>query len=81
MGEIMRKELIILLILLSVFLAIGCAGTEKPNETATPAKEATPVTLGNRTGMMDNNTTVKMDNNTTRMMDNNTTRMMDNRKL
>jgi molybdate transport system substrate-binding protein len=35
----MRKELIILLVLLSVFLAIGCAGNkgEAPNATATPA--------------------------------------------
>ena len=66
----MRKELIILLVLFSVFLAIGCAGTEKPNETATPAKEATPVTMDNRTGMMDNNTTGMMNNNRNGMMDN-----------
>jgi molybdate transport system substrate-binding protein len=35
----MRKELIILLVLLSVFLAIGCAGNkgEAPNATVTPA--------------------------------------------
>ena len=34
----MRKELIILLVLLSVFLAIGCAGNkgEAPNATVTP---------------------------------------------
>lgn len=38
-GEIMRKELIILLVLLSASLAIGCAGQkgEAPNATVTPA--------------------------------------------
>ena len=43
-GRIMRKELIILLVLLSVFLAIGCARNknETPNSTVTPA---TPETI------------------------------------
>ena len=40
MGEILRKELIILLVLLGVFLASGCAGnkSEAPNNTVTPNK-------------------------------------------
>ncbi len=47
-GEIMRKELIILLVLLSVSLAIGCAGQkgEAPNATVTPATPVTSVTPG-----------------------------------
>jgi molybdate transport system substrate-binding protein len=47
-GEIMRKELIILLVLLSVSLAIGCAGNESeaPNATVTPV---TPGTAGPET--------------------------------
>ncbi|MCO5384155.1 MAG: molybdate ABC transporter substrate-binding protein [Methanosarcina barkeri] len=42
----MRKELIILLVLLSVFLAIGCAGNqgEAPNATVTPVTAVTPAT-------------------------------------
>jgi molybdate transport system substrate-binding protein len=38
MGEIMRKELVILLVLFSVFLATGCAGNKgvTPNATITP---------------------------------------------
>ena len=41
----MRKELIVLLVLLGVFLAIGCAenGNEATNETGTPVSEETPV--------------------------------------
>jgi molybdate transport system substrate-binding protein len=44
----MRKELIILLILLSVSLAIGCAGNkgEAPNATVTPVTPVTPGTAG-----------------------------------
>jgi molybdate transport system substrate-binding protein len=47
-GEIMRKGLIILLILLSVSLAIGCAGNkgEAPNATVTPVTPVTPGTAG-----------------------------------
>jgi len=65
MGEILRRELIILLVLLGVFLASGCAGnkSETPNNTATPNKEVTPVTVDNRTGMMGNRTGM-MDNRT-----------------
>jgi len=46
MGEILRKELIILLVLLGVFLAIGCAGNkgEAPNATVTPVTAVTPTT-------------------------------------
>ncbi|MGA9189752.1 MAG: molybdate ABC transporter substrate-binding protein [Methanosarcina sp.] len=42
----MRKELLILLILFSVFLAIGCAGNkgEAPNATVTPVTAVTPTT-------------------------------------
>jgi len=38
MGEILRKELIILLLLIGVLLASGCAGnkSEAPNNTVTP---------------------------------------------
>lgn len=45
-GEIMRKELIILLVLLGVFFAIGCAGQkgEAPNATVTPVTAVTPTT-------------------------------------
>jgi predicted heme/steroid binding protein len=46
-GEILKKELIILLVLLSVFLAIGCAGN-KPvtsNGTGVPNASVTPVTV------------------------------------
>lgn len=41
----MRKSLLILIVLFTVFLAIGCAqnGTEQPNETVTPVEEVTPV--------------------------------------
>ena len=44
----MRKELIILLVLLSVSLAIGCAGQkgEAPNATVTPATSVTPGAAG-----------------------------------
>ena len=44
----MRKELIILLVLLSVFLAIGCAGNQggAPNATVTPVTAVTPATAG-----------------------------------
>jgi len=44
MGEILRKELIILLVLLGVFLAIGCAGNkgEAPNATVTSVTAVTP---------------------------------------
>jgi molybdate transport system substrate-binding protein len=44
MGEIMRKELIILLVLFSVFLAIGCASNKgaTPNATVTPVIAVTP---------------------------------------
>ena len=42
----MRKELIILLVFLGVFLAIGCAGNkgETPNATVTPVTAVTPTT-------------------------------------
>ena len=42
----MRKELLILLILFSVFLAIGCTGNkgEAPNATETPVTAVTPTT-------------------------------------
>ena len=65
MGEILRKELIILLVLLGVFLASGCAGnkSEAPNNTVTPNKEITPVTMDNRTEIMENRTGM-MDNRT-----------------
>lgn len=41
----MRKELIVLLVLLGVFLAIGCTenGNEAQNETVTPVTEEAPV--------------------------------------
>ena len=44
MGEIMRKALIILLVLISIFLAIGCAGNKPgiPNETRTSGQAVTP---------------------------------------
>jgi molybdate transport system substrate-binding protein len=44
MGEIVRKELIILLVLFSVFLAIGCASNKgaTPNATVTPVTAVTP---------------------------------------
>ena len=78
MGEILRKELIILLVLLGVFLASGCAGnkSEAPNNTVTPKKEITPVSTDNRTGMMDNRTEI-MENRTG--MIGNRTGMMDNK--
>ena len=85
MGEILRKELIILLVLLGVFLASGCAGNknEALNNTVTPNKEVTPISMdnragmmGNRTGMMDNRTEII--ENRTGMMDNRTG-MVDNR--
>jgi predicted heme/steroid binding protein len=43
-GERMRKALIILIVLFSVFLAIGCAGNTpaSPNETGTPAQNVAP---------------------------------------
>jgi len=44
LGEIMRKALIILIVLLGVFLAIGCVGNKPvtPNETGTPKQAVTP---------------------------------------
>jgi hypothetical protein len=56
----MRKELIILLILFSVFLAIGCSGNKPttPTEKVTPVKEATPVKEVTKTTIAGNNTTV-----------------------
>jgi hypothetical protein len=66
MGEILRKELIILLVLLGVFLSLGCAD----NKSETPDKETTPVTMDNRTGMMENRT--GMMGNETGMMGNGT---------
>lgn len=40
----MRKALIVLIVLLGVFLAIGCAGEEPaPNETGTPEQAVTEV--------------------------------------
>ncbi len=44
MGEIMRKALIILIVLLGLFLAIGCMGNKPvtPNETVTPEQAVTP---------------------------------------
>lgn len=44
-GEVMKKGLIVLLILLGVFLAIGCTdnGSEATKETGIPVTEETPV--------------------------------------
>jgi molybdate transport system substrate-binding protein len=44
-GEIVKKGLIVLFILLGVFLTIGCAekGSEATNETSIPVAEETPV--------------------------------------
>jgi predicted heme/steroid binding protein len=44
MGKIMRKALIILIVLLGLFLAIGCTGNKPvtPNETGTPTQAVTP---------------------------------------
>lgn len=58
-GEIMRKELIILSVLLGIFLATVCAGNkdEAPNNTVTSSNSVTPVTerthftVDNKTGM------------------------------
>jgi predicted heme/steroid binding protein len=52
MGEIMRKALIILIVLLSIFLTIGCT-ENKPvtqNETRTPEQAVTPVEIVTPTG-------------------------------
>ncbi len=52
MGEIVRKALFILIVLLGVFLAIGCAGN-KPvtsNETGTPEQAVTPAEVVTPTG-------------------------------
>lgn len=45
MGEIMRKALIMLIVLLSMFLTIGCTENEPvtQNETGTPEQAVTPV--------------------------------------
>lgn len=66
MGEILRKEIIILIVLFGVFLAIGCTGnktspntTVTPNNAVTPNSAVAPVTtgmMGNNTGMMGNRT-------------------------
>ncbi|HWR24718.1 MAG TPA: molybdate ABC transporter substrate-binding protein [Methanosarcina sp.] len=47
----MRKELIVLLVLLSVSLAIGCTGnqSEAPNATVTPVSAVTPGTTASET--------------------------------
>ncbi|AKB51438.1 acidic integral membrane protein [Methanosarcina barkeri str. Wiesmoor] len=37
----MKKSLIILIVLFGVFLAIGCAGQQAPNETETPVQAVT----------------------------------------
>jgi len=55
----MRKAIIILLVLLGVFLAIGCTSNKgaSPNNTVTPVSEGTPATNGNSrygSGMMGN---------------------------
>ena len=44
LGEIMRKSLIVLIVLLGVFFAIGCVGNKPgtPNETGTPKQAVTP---------------------------------------
>lgn len=44
-GEIVRKELIVLLVILGVFLAIGCTdnGSKATNETSTPTTAETQV--------------------------------------
>jgi predicted heme/steroid binding protein len=44
MGKIMRKALIIMIVLLGLFLAIGCMGNKPvtPNETVTPKQAVTP---------------------------------------
>ena len=44
MGEIMRKALIIMIVLLGLFLAIGCMGNKPvtPNETGTSKQAVTP---------------------------------------
>ena len=40
-GENMRKALVMLIVLFGVFLAIGCAGQQAPNETGTPVQAVT----------------------------------------
>ena len=79
----MRKALIILIVLFGVFLAIGCAEKEAPNETVvketketketvvkeTPVQAVTPAEQVTRTTIRDNNTTV----NRTTIQGNNTT--------
>lgn len=58
----MRKEIVILLVLFSVFLAIGCASNKgessnngvTPNNTVTPVPEGNPIVTDNRPGMMNN---------------------------
>ena len=52
MGEVMRKALIILIVLLSIFLTIGCT-ENKPvtqNESRTPEQAVTPVEIVTPTG-------------------------------
>ncbi|HII92136.1 MAG TPA: hypothetical protein HA262_08230 [Methanosarcina sp.] len=48
----MRKALIILVLLFSTFLAIGCSGNEPvvPNETGTPEEVVTPTETSTPTG-------------------------------
>lgn len=43
-GKVMKKALIILIVLLGVFLATGCAGEEEgaPDETGAPDEAVTP---------------------------------------
>ncbi len=52
MGEIVRKALIILVLLFSIFLAIGCSGNKPvvPNETGTPGEVVTPIETSTPTG-------------------------------
>lgn len=52
MGEIVRKALIILVLLFSTFLAVGCSGNEPvvPNETGTPEEVVTPTETSTPTG-------------------------------
>lgn len=50
-GKIMKKALIILIVLFSVFLAIGCADEEGvPNETEAPEQAITPAEAVTPTG-------------------------------
>lgn len=52
MGEIVRKALIILVLLFSIFLAIGCSGNEPgvPNETGTSGEVVTPIEVSTPAG-------------------------------